>query len=147
DRHVISGESLSNFTVAAMAYPANHRDGLTARQAANNLLEELLIELRTHKYDEIYFIAHSLGGWIVKDILVHAPEIAERTRAVFMIAVPSPDARFTGVLSALFFARSITWHIITSLLTPEGSRYLLDVDEAWGDLLAGANPLIHVTQY
>src|SRR4051812_29985549 len=86
DRAVHNDQSLSQFSVAALGYPASRRDHLTPKQAAQNLLEDLTMELKTHDYQEIYFIAHSLGGVIVKQLLVDAinrnPQLLERTRAV-----------------------------------------------------------------
>jgi hypothetical protein len=151
DRFAHNGEALSEFTVMALGYPARRGDRLTPAEAAQNLLGELIHEVRERSYKEIYFIAHSLGGIITKQILVEASvrhrTLVERTRAVFLIAVPSTNARFGSMLSRLSLGKAVAGPIIQYLVTPQGSRYLRDLDEKWNDLLSGRVPGIRISQH
>jgi hypothetical protein len=82
DRTALTVESLSQFSIAALGYPASRRDRLTPRQAAQNLLEELTVEFKRRDYQEVYFIAHSLGGVITKQLLLDS---LQRTPNVFFL--------------------------------------------------------------
>lgn len=151
DRIVLNGQSLSQFSVAALGYPAKRYDSLTPRQAAQNLLEELAIEFKKRDYKEVYFISHSLGGIVTKQLLLAAlrdhPEIAQRTRAVFMIAVPSAYARLETMLRRLPLGKTMAGPMIKYLLTPDGAQYLQDLEQAWSDVLAGQDPRMRLAQH
>jgi hypothetical protein len=151
DRFTHNGEALSAFTVAALGYPARRGDRLTPAEAAQYLLDELIREFNERSYKEVYFIAHSLGGIITKQILIDAlgrfPTLVERTRAVFLIAVPSANARLDSMLSRLPLGKEAAGPIIKYLLTPQGNRYLRDLDERWSTLLSGQEPRIRVGQH
>jgi pimeloyl-ACP methyl ester carboxylesterase len=151
DRLVINGQSLSQFSIAALGYPSSRHDRLTPPQAARNLLEELAIEFKRNDYEEVFFVGHSLGGLVVKQILIDAlnrsPQIAERTRAVISIAAPSTTARLGSMLSRLPLAKTMAGTMIKYLLTPEGTQYLHDLDDSWSDIIAGANGKVRLSQH
>jgi hypothetical protein len=151
DRRVINGQSLSRFSVAALGYPARRRDRLTPKEAAHNLLEELLVEAEANNYQEIYFIAHSLGGIVVKQMILDAldrsPLFAQRIRAVIFVSVPSSTARFQSMLSRLPLADAMAGPIIRYFLTPGGTQYLQELDNSWSYLIADGNEKAHVAQH
>jgi pimeloyl-ACP methyl ester carboxylesterase len=151
DRTVLNAQSLSQFSMAALGYPASRHDRLTPRQAAQNLLEELKIEFKRRDYKEVYFVSHSLGGIITKQILVDAlgrmPQIAQRTRAIFLVGVPSADARLETMLTRLPLGKAMAGPMIKYLLTEEGAQYLRNLDETWSDVLAGRNSRMHIAQH
>ena len=151
DRTVLNAQSLSQFSIAALGYPARRHDHLTPQQAAQNLLEELKIEFKRRDYREVYFISHSLGGIVTKQILLDAlgqmPQIAQRTRAIFLVGVPSADARLEIMLSKLPLGKAIAGPMLKYLLTEQGTQYLRNIDDTWSDVLAGRYPGINIAQH
>lgn len=54
----------------------------------SNRLEEFIARIDRTGQRAIAFVAHSMGGLIVRALLCRFPEIAERTRLLFQIATP-----------------------------------------------------------
>lgn len=79
---------LSDYAIATLSYPASRSDGLRIAQITRGLLDELEDRGIYDDYDEIYFIAHSLGGVIVQDLLTSSnttsgKQLSNLTRGVF----------------------------------------------------------------
>jgi hypothetical protein len=81
------------------------------------------------------------------DALARAPQIAERTRAILLIGVPSAEARLETMLRRLPLGKAMAGPIIKYLLTEQGAEYLRNLDDTWSDVLAGRNSKIHVAQH
>jgi pimeloyl-ACP methyl ester carboxylesterase len=151
DRTTINGQSLSQYSVAAVGYPAARADRLTPRQAALNLLGDVAREVRAGSYKEVFIIAHSLGGIVIKqmlsDALARSPDLVERTRAVFLIATPTRGSNLANFAKYLPLTDSIAGNMVQYLQTEDGHRYLLDLSDSWEGLTSGNNPSVTFAKY
>jgi len=99
------------------------------------IAQPLLQDLRTHnffsKYQQIYFIAHSMGGLIVKHILadLNTPQEIKnlrKVRAAIFLATPSQGAAIAGIGRFLSFNPQLK--AMESALNNES---LLQLDNRW----------------
>ena len=121
-RPMPAGPQLSDYAVARVEFETDLDSSLSIDQISQRLRTELA-DAGILKYNHIFFIAHSLGGIILKrviiDLLLTDRELFDRIAGVFLFAVPSqgvPAVRLIRSLSAVF----------PTLLS---SRFLLDLDE------------------
>lgn len=134
--------SLSNFAVATVSYPATRRDALSVAQIASNLPIELRDSGILDDFDEIVFVAHSLGGIVMQEVLLN-DSISSRfglflkTKAMFFLATPTsgaPAASFASALSQQFSGR-----LVVDLATISDNTYLQGLSEKWKALLSNSN--------
>ena len=100
-------ERFRDFTVAAYRYdtPFLHRTS-SIEEIAARLLRQLEDEGVFRKYNEIYFIAHSMGGLVVKRVLVDLNRPTQtaklrKIKAVLFISTPAQGAEMAEVGSWL----------------------------------------------
>jgi pimeloyl-ACP methyl ester carboxylesterase len=98
---------------------------------SNNLIEQLVLWARTHlaRYEQIYFVAHSMGGLIVRNACAKLAlsskgedhRLFSKVKQCFLIAVPVSGARAARILNYIPVLRQLNWRI-PYLAQPEVSR-------------------------
>ena len=131
-------EELGAYSTALLSYPSGPADRLSTAQIAQNLLAPLRDKKIFATYDELFFIGHSVGGIVVKQMLVIAAlgeqPLARQTKAVFLIGVPSqgtPIANFFGAVLKFIFSP-----LIRELETISRNAYLQSLQINWHTLKA-----------
>lgn len=107
------------------------------QEVAQPLLQDLQTRSFFSNYQQIYFIAHSMGGLIVKHMLVDLNTPTEeinlkKIRAVIFLATPSQGANIAGLARFLSFNPQIK--AMESALKNEN---LLQLESRWLALLDG----------
>jgi len=74
---------LSAYTIATFSYPAKCSDGLSIPEVANYLMRELQDKRVLEGGTKLYFIAHSLGAIVVKQMLIRAHNANGADRDLF----------------------------------------------------------------
>jgi len=91
------GVPLSSYAIATVDYPVS----FNIPEIVTRLENDIRVNHILQNYTDIFFVDHSEGGIIVKDLLIdannHDQELFKRTRATFIIATPS-----RGVWAAYF---------------------------------------------
>ncbi len=135
DNTTVRGQpSLSEYSTATLGYPANYSGSLSTHQAAKNLLTELFDTGLLHDKDmRVYFIAHSLGGLVVKAMMLSGDRkkrtlLAARTQAVIFLATPKRGAPLADIALKLL-PQVITGRIILDLKTE--NTYLGELQDQW----------------
>lgn len=128
---------LSHYSIAVFGYPAGPSDRLSTPQIAKMLFTELLLGRISGTYDEVFFIGHSLGGNVIKQFLLLADgdrdPIAERTKGVFLIAVPAQGTPLANSLGWLL--RVFVGPLIQELETISFNAYLQALQLQWHSLV------------
>ena len=70
DEKIRAEPALSTYSVATLGYPAGRNDGLSLREVQTRLLPELEDRGIFDDYEQIFFICHSLGGLVIKGLLI-----------------------------------------------------------------------------
>ena len=130
---------LSQYAIATVGYKTSPDSGLSISDIANNLVLELQYAGIFDNYNEIYFVAHSLGGIAVQEMLLNDHAIGTfrllaKTRAVFFLSAPShgaPIANFATALGNIFGNR-----MVVDLRTISDNTYLQTISNKWRGILA-----------
>ncbi len=122
-RLLAEDKDLSGFDVAVVAYPSEPFEQI-ARHVENQLLARGIFS----RYGEIYFVAHSMGGLVLKRILIdlNAAEKSDAIRRVRLVAFLATPSQ--GSPAASWGAAS---YPELAPLTPN-SDYLQLLDTLWG---------------
>ena len=133
------GPLLSTYAIGALGYPASTSDRLSIEQISTRLLTDLYDEGIFDNYNQVFFISHSLGGLVVKEMLndlwMEDPKSSEKVMAVFLISTPSqgaPAANFMKLLPEVISGR-----LVADLETIDQSTYLQSLESSWQRLLRG----------
>lgn len=137
DNEQVRGQpSLSEYSTAWLGYPANRSDALAAPQVATNLLRDMTDAGVFERYSQIFFVSHSLGGIITRQMIVAAAvaqtPLANKVAGVFLIASPSSGAPAANFISAL--PRAVGGRIVVDLKSVDNS-YLISLQGFWHDYL------------
>lgn len=129
-------EKFLSFTVAAYRYdtPLLHRSS-GIEEIAVRLLRQLEDEGVFGRYNEVYFIAHSMGGLVVKRILVdlNRPTQIERlhkVKAVLYISTPSQGAERAELGSWLSVNPQLR-----DMRPADFNTFLQTLENQWQDLI------------
>jgi pimeloyl-ACP methyl ester carboxylesterase len=80
------------FDVYVHQYPTHHFQGrFEIQHVANRMLAELRQQAQLDKYADVIFIAHSMGGLVVRQALAGEGDsnaIRDKTRAIFLFSTP-----------------------------------------------------------
>jgi hypothetical protein len=139
DEEVRGQLALSTYAVAILGYPAGSRDRLSLTEIQSNLLTELKNKGIFDDYEQIFFICHSLGGLVIKGLLIElkdSPEYFQKIKAIFLIATPSQGSPFANWISFLpkFIVESIFGRLVVDLQTKEVNTYLQYLESRWHKL-------------
>jgi hypothetical protein len=140
DDHVSVREqdALSKYSTATLGYPAGYSGKLSTHQAANNLLTELYDSgILDDANMRISFIAHSLGGLVIKAMFLSGEMkkrelLAAKTNAVFLLATPKKGAPLADIVVSLL-PQIIRGRIVVDLMTD--NSYLQDLHDRWREFL------------
>jgi len=141
---------LSRFAIGTLSYPASKADRLTIPQIATQLLIELTDTGVFEKYENIIFVTHSMGGLVVKQMLVDATSseqhaVRERTRAVFLISTPSKGSPAANFVRAL--PKIATGPLVFDLKPISENTYLQDLDNHWENFLRSRRSSVNLTVF
>jgi hypothetical protein len=125
-----AGPPLSEYTVGTLGYPASRNDTLSTPEIANRLSTDLYDSGVFDEYRQIFFVCHSLGGLVVKEIffnlnIEHTKDL-EKIVAILLISTPSqgtPAVEFVSSLPML-----ITGRLIVYIKTIDTNTYLLSLE-------------------
>ena len=109
------GPALATYSTATLGYPASAGDRLSIPHIASRLRQELSDVQKSDEIDELYFVAYSLGGVVLKEILRDEignakSNLIKKTKAVFLVSVPSSGTSIAD------FADSVPWEIAPNQL-------------------------------
>ena len=127
-----------NFTVATIRYDTPFLSrASTIEEAASRSLGRLQDEAVFRKYDEIYFIAHSMGGLLVKRMLVELnhsrqPESCRRVRAVLYISTPAQGANLADLGSWLSINPQLR-----DMRQADLNSFMQSLENDWQNLIRG----------
>ncbi|MCJ7872939.1 hypothetical protein [Phaeobacter sp. J2-8] len=85
-------------------------DSLSSDFFATEILERGILDVHQNgvaRYQDILFVAHSMGGLIVRNIINGHKGLAERTPAIFTFATPTGGSRLANWLSSLSSSASL----------------------------------------
>ena len=113
--------------------------------AISDVADQLAFRLssgQNQNYDRIVFVAHSMGGLVVRNLLLKNSELADKVPLVFFLATPtagSDIARLVKLIesnsdqSLSYFARLIGFRSnqISAMTSFEESNFLKDQSSAW----------------
>jgi hypothetical protein len=140
EEEVRAGPALSTYAVAILGYPAGSRDRLSLTDIQTNLLIELKNRGIFDDYEQIFFICHSLGGLVIKGILIElnndSPEYFQKIAAIFLIASPSQGSPFANWINFLpkFIVEFIVGRLVVDLQTKDVNTYLQYLEKQWRKL-------------
>ncbi|EDN69302.1 SesB [Beggiatoa sp. PS] len=129
--------ALSTYAVATFGYPAGWNDGFSLVDVKNSLLEALEDTRIFDDYKQIFFICHSLGGLVIKSLLIELkddfPEYFQKIAAIFLIATPSQGSPLANWIS--FLPKFLVGRLVPDLQTIENNSYLQELENRWNKLL------------
>ncbi len=127
---------LSDFTIWAHQYdtPCLGRS-LTIEQTATRLLQQLKDEGAFDRFKEIYFVAHSMGGLVVKRVLVALNRTTqikrlEKIKAVLLISTPSQGSSHAQLVSLLSLNPQVR-----DMKPLDLNSYLPSIENQWHSLM------------
>jgi hypothetical protein len=133
NREMRAGPSLSEYAVGTLGYPASSSDTLSITEVANTLEADLIDSGVFDNYSQIFFICHSLGGLVIKEVF-HSLKIehdkdSEKVVAIFLISTPSqgaPAANFIKLLPSVISGR-----LVLDIQTIDNNTYLRSLESKW----------------
>ncbi|MFZ1426251.1 MAG: hypothetical protein WAS21_05735 [Geminicoccaceae bacterium] len=134
-----AGPPLSDYTVASVTIESSRDSTLSIEELSTRLATDLIDAGVFDEYQHVFFIAHSMGGILLKRMLIASafdPRFAvilDRTQAAILISVPSKGSEAANFLSRLpsFF----TGKPIIDLQTIDQNSFLRIVDGLWWSFL------------
>lgn len=137
--HLVEGDdSFKDFDIALFSY---HSTYFTSAQMIHEIAIRQLDILKDspefEQYKEIYFIAHSMGGLVVKSLLTHLNQgndvaILRRVKAVIYLGTPSH-----GSILALIGSKVSRNPQLQDMTPIDQNAWLSDLDKYWNQLLNG----------
>lgn len=120
-------KALSEFDVYVYQYSTRFfGDCMPVTDIANDLRLRLVDAGAFKKYTDVFFLAHSMGGIIVRQFLVRYPNLAKQVPMVLFYATPTggAEAANTGSL----FSTCVQ---VEDLRTLDGNTYLQSLNSNW----------------
>ncbi len=91
-----------NFAIFVYQYETDRfRGNFPIQGLSDELKARIRAEADINKFDEIYFIAHSLGGIVVRNYLLIDPEVRAKTKSIFLFATPMGGSELARAATAL----------------------------------------------
>jgi triacylglycerol esterase/lipase EstA (alpha/beta hydrolase family) len=97
---IVKDRDYDGVDVFTYEYPTSFTDNLTLDEIAGNMHAVLQVNGVTDR-QQIIFIAHSMGGVIVRDYLINNPEIANKTAFIQFLSTPT-DGSSLANLAVIF---------------------------------------------
>ncbi len=86
-------------------------------------LDDSLLE----KYDSVVFVAHSMGGLVVRNLLLKRPKLAEKVPLVYFLATPTSGSKLADAFSAFGLDR----RQLRALKRLDENEFLASEHSAW----------------
>jgi pimeloyl-ACP methyl ester carboxylesterase len=112
--------SAANIYVAS--YPTTLLSSLATESEAANLVAIQLKAAHIQRHSKIVFVAHSLGGLVVRRVLLRNRDLADRTAFLHLFGTPTDGSD----IAALWFAMRLTSNRQFEILRPIDSNLALD---------------------
>jgi pimeloyl-ACP methyl ester carboxylesterase len=109
---------------------------LNVREAANSL-EESLQANHVWDYDNVVFVAHSMGGLVALRYLVSNPERLERVPLVVLYASPMDGSDIASIAGHV--ARNPA---LAQMLNRDDNEFLATLNEDWAKVPAAKRPIV-----
>jgi pimeloyl-ACP methyl ester carboxylesterase len=136
------GAALATYSTATLQFPAGPEGNLSIPQIVAFLRTDMLLAGVHKDYREIYFIAHSLGGLVIKELLLSTRTedekiLHDRTKAIFLIATPASGSEAVKLFPQLL--RALGGRLTVDLRPIMENAYLEGLQDRWDNFL-GAHP-------
>lgn len=132
---------LSDMAVYAVDYAADFKSRGTLEDSANSIAQELAASPIFERHRHVWFVAHSMGGLVLKRTLAlwklqGKTVLLDRVIGIGMMGVPSGGAPLADLVSkggANEIARLFGWDssLVNDLTTDSGQRYLDSLENDW----------------
>jgi pimeloyl-ACP methyl ester carboxylesterase len=99
---------------------------LTATEVVEQLNNRLTADHLFERHREVVFVCHSLGGIIVEQLLLTFREYAQKTRFMYLFAVPEEGAQIAK-LGSLFDSDPL----LNAMFNGDENEYLLNQENQW----------------
>jgi pimeloyl-ACP methyl ester carboxylesterase len=112
--------------VVVAEYPTPSRRGQLSTAQLAQILWQGLQRQRVWDHQEVVFIAHSLGGILVEEMLLNHPADAGRVRFIVSYATPHQGA-FVANLAKIYDSDPL----LTDLRDGNDNSFLMDLEQKW----------------
>jgi hypothetical protein len=133
------GVSLSQYATAALDFDASKDSQLSIEELSTQIITDLLDSGVFDHYAHVIFIAHSMGGIIIKRVMIASAfdprwqKIVERTSGIIFISVPSKGAEAANFVSKL--PTMLTGRLVLDLRTVDTNTFLASQENLWWSFL------------
>ena len=112
--------------VVVAEYPTPSRRGQLSTAQLAQILWQGLEQQRVWDHPEVVFIAHSLGGILVEEMLLNHPADAARVRFIVSYATPHQGS-FVANLAKIYDSDPL----LTDLRDSNDNSFLMDLEQKW----------------
>jgi triacylglycerol esterase/lipase EstA (alpha/beta hydrolase family) len=112
--------------VVVAEYPTPSRRGQLSTAQLAQILWQGLERQRVWDHQEVVFIAHSLGGILVEEMLLNHPADAARVRFIVSYATPHQGS-FVANLAKIYDSDPL----LTDLRESNDNSFLMDLEQKW----------------
>lgn len=121
-----------NYAIHSVNYPSHlYQDNLSLTEIgdwfANELINEAIIG--KNRYQEVVFIAHSLGNLVVRSALYNNSELFKYTRVslIVSLAAPSEGSEIATLGSSIW----LTNPVLSDIARIDNNQYLTQLNRSW----------------
>ncbi len=148
DQTVVRNQpALSTYSIGYLTYPAGRTDRLSVPQVVEMLGRELRDHGLLDRPRELYFVTHSLGGIVIKELMLTArgneslKALVQRTKGILLISTPT-----SGSDAADFVANRLPTiigggRIIADLKSIGDNSFLQSLERNWSNFLRVKNEI------
>ena len=134
--HLSGSPPMSEYSTAVVRYDAARDSQLSVEQIANQLKTDLKDGgVFDKKYKDIFIIAHSMGGLVVKRMIIDMTLMNDsdlkKIRAVLLFSTPSQGAPAANVVQQLIPKIFSTGRAIVDLQTIDANTFLQTLEAQW----------------
>lgn len=106
--------------------------GMTYDQIATSLWDQLALNA-IHRYNQIFFVSHSMGGLVTRRLLLNHPELAHNVIGMLFLGTPSDGVSISAV-SNLALKNLEFLGVSNQVLAMEaGDKLLIDMQDRFGE--------------
>jgi pimeloyl-ACP methyl ester carboxylesterase len=127
---------MDSYDVLSLSFDAGITSGLSLEQIATVVRTELEDRKILENYDEIYFVTHSMGGLVVKRLILdlwqaRSPVLDQQISGVIFISTPAKGANVANYLELL--NKLVGMRPLVDLRTYDANTYLQILENQWKD--------------
>jgi len=131
----LGGRPLSDHAIALLGYPAGAGDTLSIPEVESRLLADLERHGVAQKHKDIIFIAHSLGGLVLKRMLIGQSvgarsQLSNATKLVVLIASPAGGSWIAELVSPVA-SRLFGHRLMGELKSRENNSLMQSIQTDW----------------